>query len=65
MSKSIENHKIVHIEIPVDDNSKAKEFYETVFEFEVCVNTGYKDYASFNDTFSNNLGLWLGIRYFR
>jgi predicted enzyme related to lactoylglutathione lyase len=42
------NHKIVHMEIPVNDLNNAKEFYEKVFGWEVGI-TG-EDYAFFKDT---------------
>ncbi|MCE7742981.1 MAG: VOC family protein [Candidatus Heimdallarchaeota archaeon] len=45
----IGNHNIVHIEIPADDINKAKDFYETIFKWEVTVNTGYDEYAFFKD----------------
>ena len=44
------NHKFVHIELPVDDISNAKNFYESVFDWEVTVNTGFEDYAFFKES---------------
>ena len=40
-------HKFCHIEIPVTDIDKAKEFYESVFNWEVQLQTGYPGYAFF------------------
>jgi len=39
--------KIVHIEIPVKDIQKAKDFYESIFNWEVQVDTGMPGYAFF------------------
>ena len=44
------NHKIAHIELPVDDIAKAKKFYEAVFDWEVTLNTGFDDYAFFKES---------------
>jgi len=40
-------HKFCHIEIPVKDIDKAKEFYESVFNWEIQTETGYPSYAFF------------------
>ena len=39
--------KIVHIEIPVKDLQKAKEFYEAVFNWKVEIDTGMPGYGFF------------------
>ena len=39
--------KIVHIEIPVKDLEKAKEFYEIIFDWKVEIDTGMPGYAFF------------------
>ncbi len=44
------NHNFAHIELPVDDVSKAKEFYEKVFDWEVTIETGFEDYAFFRES---------------
>ena len=40
--------KFCHIEIPVKDINKAKEFYETIFNWKVQIETGFTDYAFFS-----------------
>ncbi|NHJ40451.1 MAG: VOC family protein [Asgard group archaeon] len=39
--------KITHIEIPVKNLKKAKEFYEEVFNWEVDIETGFPGYGFF------------------
>jgi predicted enzyme related to lactoylglutathione lyase len=43
----VANHKIVHMEIPVNNIKKAKEFYEKMFNWQVTI-TG-DNYAFFKD----------------
>ena len=45
----MKDHKIVHIEIPMTNLNKAKDFYEKIFDWEIALQTGYEDYAFFRD----------------
>ena len=45
----MKDHKIVHMEIPMTDLNKAKDFYEKIFDWEIALQTGYEDYAFFKD----------------
>ena len=40
-------NKIVHIEIPCKDVNMAKKSYESVFKWEIQIETGFPDYAFF------------------
>jgi len=40
-------NKIIHIEIPCKDVKKAKKFYESVFKWEIKIETGFPGYAFF------------------
>ncbi len=51
----MKNHGIAHVELPSKDLEKTKEFYESVFEWEVVVQTGFDDYAFFKET-ENGIG---------
>lgn len=46
----MKNHDFVHIEIPAKDLEKTKEFYESVFGWEVTIQTGYENYAFFKES---------------
>ena len=46
----MKNHSFVHIELPAKDLEKAKEFYESVFEWEVVIQTGFDGYAFFKES---------------
>lgn len=46
----MKNHGFVHIELPSKDLEKTKEFYESVFEWEVAIQTGFEDYAFFKES---------------
>ncbi len=47
---NMKNHCFVHIEIPAKDLKKTKEFYESIFKWEVVIQTGFDDYAFFKET---------------
>ncbi|MBY8999698.1 MAG: VOC family protein [Candidatus Heimdallarchaeota archaeon] len=55
----MKNHGFVHIELPTKDLDKAKYFYETVFEWEVIIQTGFDDYAFFKETEDGSGGAFL------
>ena len=46
----MKNHGFAHIESPTNDLDETKKFYETVFEWEVVIQTGFDDYAFFKET---------------
>ncbi|MHA1345179.1 MAG: VOC family protein [Candidatus Heimdallarchaeaceae archaeon] len=46
----MKDHGFAHIELPTKDLEKAKEFYESVFEWEVVILTGFDDYAFFKES---------------
>ncbi len=41
-------HKFCHIEIPCKELKMAKEFYESVFKWNIVLDTGIADYAFFD-----------------
>ena len=47
---NMKNHGFAHIELPAKDLKKTKEFYESVFEWEVVIQTGFEDYAFFKES---------------
>ena len=44
------NRGFAHIKLPAKDLEKTKEFYESVFEWEVVIQTGFDNYAFFKET---------------
>lgn len=46
----MKEHGFAHIELPAENLEKTKEFYESVFEWEVVIQTGFDDYAFFKET---------------
>jgi predicted enzyme related to lactoylglutathione lyase len=47
---NMKNHSFAHIELPAKDIEKTKKFYESVFEWEVVIQTGFDDYAFFKES---------------
>jgi hypothetical protein len=47
---NMKKHGFAHMELPAKDLEKTKEFYETVFEWEVVIQTGFEDYAFFKES---------------